>query len=239
VYFWPGVDRFLMYNGVVSEVPNPINQDFFFDNLNWQFRQKVWATTVRRWGEIWWFFPKGDSTECNHAIIYNVREKAWYDTPIARSAGHAPRVLHFPIWADSASNDDSGAGKFRLYMHETGLDAVSGDTKSAIRSYFETGAVSYATLPGEAETPNVNTRITKVEPDFKMAGRMKVSITGGENPQGAADEPVEAFFKPDTKDTDIVVQRRVMRLRFESNESDGDYHMGRPLLHLEPGDPHN
>jgi hypothetical protein len=37
-------------------------------------RQKVWATKVPRFGEIWWFYPKGDSEECNDAIIYNIRE---------------------------------------------------------------------------------------------------------------------------------------------------------------------
>ena len=35
IYFWAGVDRFLMYNGVVQEMPNNMNQNYFFDNLNY------------------------------------------------------------------------------------------------------------------------------------------------------------------------------------------------------------
>jgi hypothetical protein len=27
IYYWCGVDRFLMYNGVVQEIPNPMNQN--------------------------------------------------------------------------------------------------------------------------------------------------------------------------------------------------------------------
>ena len=80
IYYWIGVDRFLMYNGVVKEVPNPMNQNYFFDNLNYAQREKVYATKVPRFGEIWWFFPSGDSTECNDAIIYNIRENTWYDS---------------------------------------------------------------------------------------------------------------------------------------------------------------
>jgi len=75
IFYWAGVDRFLMYNGVVQEVPNTQNMNWFFDNLNYNQRQKVWCTKVPRWGEIWWFYPRGDATECNDAIVYNVREK--------------------------------------------------------------------------------------------------------------------------------------------------------------------
>lgn len=104
VYYWCGVDRFLLYNGVVKEIPNTMNQNYFFDNLNYDQRQKVWATKVPRYGEIWWFYPRGDATECTDAIIYNVRENTWYDAGEARgaqrSAGYFSQVFAFPVAAD-------------------------------------------------------------------------------------------------------------------------------------------
>jgi hypothetical protein len=104
VYYWCGVDRFLLYNGVVKEIPNQMNQNYFFDNLNYNQRQKVWATKVPRFGEIWWFYPRGSSTECNDAIIYNIRENTWYDAGLAlgarRSAGYFSQVFAYPIAAD-------------------------------------------------------------------------------------------------------------------------------------------
>ena len=104
VYYWCGVDRFLLYNGVVKEIPNTMNQNYFFDNLNYDQRQKVWATKVPRFGEIWWFYPRGDATECTDAIIYNVREQTWYDAGEAsgaqRSAGYFSQVFAFPVAAD-------------------------------------------------------------------------------------------------------------------------------------------
>ena len=101
IFYWIGADRFLMYNGVVKEVPNPMNQNYFFDNLNYAQRQKVYATKVTRFGEIWWFYPTNGSEECNDAIIYNVRENCWYDTNQAlgarRTAGYFTQVFPFPV----------------------------------------------------------------------------------------------------------------------------------------------
>ena len=101
IYYWIGVDRFLLYNGVVKELKNNFNQNYFFDNLNYAQSQKVYAQKVPRFGEIWWFFPSGDSEECNDCIIYNTREDCWYDAGSAdgarRSAGYFSQVFRFPI----------------------------------------------------------------------------------------------------------------------------------------------
>jgi hypothetical protein len=106
IFFWCGVDRFLMYNGVVKEVPNPLNQNWFFDNLNYSQRQKVFGFKVPRWGEIWWCFPYGDATECSHAVIFNVREQTWYDTILpnaGRCNGQYAKVYRYPIMSGNES----------------------------------------------------------------------------------------------------------------------------------------
>ena len=112
IFYWCGVDRFMLYNGVVKEIPNDINQNYFFDNLNYSQRQKVYATKVPRYGEIWWFYPANGSNECNNAIIYNVREGTWYDAGFAdganRSAGYFSQVFHYPVNADWRLNGTGG-----------------------------------------------------------------------------------------------------------------------------------
>jgi hypothetical protein len=100
VFYWIGTDRFLMFNGVVREIDNSLNMNFFFDNLNFAQRQKVFAMKVPRFGEIWWCFPFGTSEEPNHAIVYNVRENTWYDTALpndGRGAGLFPAVFRKPL----------------------------------------------------------------------------------------------------------------------------------------------
>ena len=102
VYFWMGVDRFYMYNGSVQVLPNDKNLNWVYDNLNFSQRQKVWATKVPRFNEIWFFYPRGIATECTDAIIYNVKDKIWYDAGSAdgaqRSCGCTTEVFPTPIW---------------------------------------------------------------------------------------------------------------------------------------------
>ena len=108
IFYWIGSDRFLSFNGVVREVPNQLNLNFFFDNLNYAQRQKVFAYKVPRFGEIWWCFPKDDSLEPNHAVIFNVRENTWYDTPLpngGRGAGLFPAVFPKPLLSGVTPQD--------------------------------------------------------------------------------------------------------------------------------------
>jgi hypothetical protein len=118
IYYWCGVDRFLLYNGVVKEIPNTMNQNYFFDNLNYAQREKVWVSKVPRFGEIWWFYPRGNETECTDAIIYNIRENTWYDAGEAlgarRSAGYFSQVFTRPTWASWETNAVGGVNAITL-----------------------------------------------------------------------------------------------------------------------------
>lgn len=118
VYYWCGVDRFLLYNGQVMEIPNNFNQNYFFDNLNYAQRQKVYVSKVPRYGEVWWFYPRGDSEECNDAIVYNIREKVWYDAGEAlgarRTAGYFSQVFHYPINAGTEINASGGINTYAI-----------------------------------------------------------------------------------------------------------------------------
>jgi hypothetical protein len=103
-YFWMGVDRFYLYNGGVKVLPNDKNVNYLFDNINYSQRQKVWATKIPRYNEIWFFYPRGTSEECNDAIIYNTKDQIWYDAGQAvgsqRSCGYTTEIFPEPIWAD-------------------------------------------------------------------------------------------------------------------------------------------
>ena len=133
VYFWIGIDRFLTYNGTVREVPNTVNQQWFFDNLNFAQRQKVKVMKVPKFGEIWWFFPSGDSEECDKVIIYNVRLDTWYDSNLTRACGYYSQVFKYPVMSDSTAGilttglvlSGANSGKF------TTGDTATGGTSHA------------------------------------------------------------------------------------------------------------
>lgn len=240
IIYWIAVDRFLMYNGVVQEVPNNTNLNYFFDNVNFAHRNKVWGTKVPRWGEIWWFYPHGDSTECNNAIIFNVRTNTWYDAGFAeganRSAGVFSEVFKYPIWAENQENLE---GTYTIWQHETGIDRILLNSVSAVESMVETNSIGWVGGgPGQRAIQGVNRwiRIERFEPDFVQSGNMQLVITG----KGYADDvddPSQPFtFTPETLKIDLKLQRREMRLKFISNEAGGNYYMGNCLISVDLGD---
>jgi len=240
IYYWAGVDRFLSYNGVVQEVPNQTNLNWFYDNLNYYERQKIWCTKIPRWGEIWWFYPRGNATECTDAIVYNVREQVWYDAGQAlgarRSAGLFSEVFRYPIWAGWEANS---AGGYTIWQHERGKDSIYLTTVDAVQSTIETNNLGWVTGgPGNRQLAGDNRwiRLERVEPDFKQVGSMNLYVTG----KGYADDndvtSSPYSFDPTTLKIDMREQRREMRLRFESNTFNGDYEMGNILLSADMGD---
>ena len=237
IYYWCGVDRFLVFNGVVRELPNNMNINFFYDNLNQTQRQKVFAVKVPRWGEIWWCFPMGSSTECNHAIIYNVRENTWYDTPLpntGRSAASFNPAFAAPLMTGVVT---SGSG-YKVWRHEYGLNEVDGTTVNPIASFFETCDLSLAVM----NNANRKMKVNYIEPDFVQVGDMTVQITGRANARAPevysniVDFPANPGSDPAQQIVPMKEQRRELRVKFTSNALGGDYQMGQILMHIEPGD---
>lgn len=304
IYYWPGVDRFFVYTGVVQELPNDMNLNFFYDNVNPTHRNKTFGMKVSRYGEIWWFFPKGDATEPNHAVIYNVREKTWYDTPLERSSGAGAQIFTLPLMAggdaratsylpitgtvgafaseQSISGSLSGAtgivkrvftaglnvevlsGSFingdvvttssgsatvnatpydeelnSVWVHETGVDRVYKQEVTAIESRFETTQFQWMSGGPVGDSPsgaNVQMRLLRIEPDFVLSGSLLMYVNGA--PFAQAEKTLsEAFIiDADTEFVDVSEQRRELSVIFVSNETGGDYQMGRNFITAEPGD---
>ena len=238
IYYWAGVDRFFMFNGVVREIPNSFNVNFFFDNLNFSQRQKVFAYKVPRFGEIWWCFPKGNATECTHAVVYNWRENFWFDTPLpelGRTDGIFAKVYNRPFM----SSVQAVSSTYTLWQHETGTDAINGSSVQPIRSYFETGNISLLTMD---DPVSMSLRVERVEPDFVQAGDLSLTVVGESNVKSSTIDSVTKSFPAGVQSSDEQTVtfkdgvRRIMRFRFESNTAGGNYEMGECLGHLEPND---
>lgn len=181
IYYWIGVDRFLMYNGVVKEVPNPFNQNYFFDNLNYAQRQKVYASKVPRFGEIWWYYPRGNATECNDAIIYNIRENCWYDAGQAegarRSAGYFSQVFHYPVNADPEPNAVGAISYANIVVPGTGYTNGSYDNVDLL-SGLGSGATADIVVSGGAVT---SVTLVNRGTDYIVGDLLTASLPGGSN----------------------------------------------------------
>lgn len=241
VILWPGIDRFLMYNGVVREVENNLSLDFFYQNYNKNFPEKIWGFKVPRYGEIWWCFPFGNSTECNWAVIYNVRENTWYDTPLpekGRSTGLSPKsTFPYPMMFGSDLNSQD---RYNLWMHEFGVDKIIGSQPLAIKSFFETGDISYmADGPFNQGWSGKNSwvRVIRIEPDFVQSGNLDITLLGNQFAM-SPDLPSKTYTYDGTTSfkIDSRKQYRQLRIKVESNVSGGNFYMGNPVLQLATGD---
>ena len=179
IYYWCGVDRFLLYNGVVKEIPNTMNQNYFFDNLNYAQREKVWVSKVPRFGEIWWFYPRGSATECTDAIVYNVRENTWYDAGQAlgaqRSAGYFSQVFPYPISADW--NINASGGILTATITNAGAGYTNGTyNNTPLTGGAGTGATANITVAGGIVTTVV---INGHGVNYAVGNTLSASIAGG------------------------------------------------------------
>lgn len=240
VFYWIGTDRFLSFNGVVREVPNTLNSNYFFDGLNLEARQKVFAFKVPRFGEIWWCYPRDDATECTHAIIYNIRENTWYDCELpngGRSAATSPSVYRYPLMTgnipdqldigtrvteasdkriteagDTRITEESGDDFYKLWVHENGTDEIDGLNVQPVMSYFETADIS---LPVQQQI-NKAMQVLLIEPDFVQVGDMTLEVHGRANARSPEVESGPHTF-PALQDI-VTPQEQVIYLKEQRRE---------------------
>jgi hypothetical protein len=240
LYFWVGIDRFLVFNGTVTEVPNPTNLDWFFNNLTPNYEDRVFAFKVPRYGEIWWCAPMFGNTEPSHAVIYNIRENCWYDTELpngGRGAAFYAQGFHYPVMGGTLDPVDD---KYSLWMHEFEFDEVRGDTVTPIRSYFETGVFGG---PRNDPPDDQGLSFHQLEPDIDQTGDMEVYLLGQANARAPVVQgpTVPLLAIPGVPQEQFVsftptMPLRLARLHVESNTLGGNYIGGRSIAHAQPGD---
>lgn len=253
LFFWAGTDRFMYYNGTINYLPNTQSTNFFFDNLNYEFREKVWATVVPHYNEIWFFFPMGDSTECNAAVIFNKAESAWYDTalPTNRTCGYFDYSLNYPVWLSGVYDvtEEFPSIKVNIWVHERGYDAVTYTNAytavtTAIPWAIETGNIAWCAIDAAGRWSGVErlVNIYRFEPDFIQSGNIYLTAKGKSYANAAVQSSDTFTIMPAigaalaTQKVDIHFQQREMTLRFEGNDIGSYVEFGNCLIHIDFGD---
>jgi hypothetical protein len=110
--FWMGTGGFFKYNGSsVQEMPCEV-LDYVFTSLNAAQRSKVCAIHNSQFGEVWWFYPSGNSMENDRYVVYDYKEGHWNIGTLSRTSGVDLGAFRSPLWFDASGN---------LYNHEFGL----------------------------------------------------------------------------------------------------------------------
>jgi hypothetical protein len=155
VTYWMGQDKFYAYDGRVNTMVCDLRQ-YIFDGddpgFNVNQSQQVFATTVEKFNEIWWFYCSAltdpavnlvlDSNitpMIDRYVVYNYIEKLWYYGTMARSAWtDAGIISHYPISAKvpAAANPSAPGGGSLLLYQEIGNDSNTGGGITPITAYI-------------------------------------------------------------------------------------------------------
>jgi hypothetical protein len=244
-FYWAGTDRFLMYNGVIQEIPNSMNLNWFYDNINIANAGKSFAFKIPRWGEIWWCYPRGANTECSHAVIYNYREKYWYDTPLPtflRSAGLHGDNLVGNIMCDTTGYQSqiTGGNKtyYNMWQHENGVDSVNGTSLNAVQSFYTTAPITGLTIQQPVDTAMA---MEMLQPDFIQTGDMQVTVLKQNNARApvVTGSQVTIQATPASPLNQIVPLKdtaKILRVNIQSNTIGGSFQAGASVIDVNSDD---
>lgn len=208
--YWMGARSFWAYNNWVEPLPSDV-ADLVFGDINRSQIQKVTAWHNSDFGEIWWFYPSGASTEIDRYVAYSYREGHWtIGAGLARTAGTEKGPLAFPLTVDIAG---------QVFENEVGLNY------DGARPFAETGPF----LLGEGDAVMA---VTAIIPDEKTSGQVTMTARLRFQPMGA--ETTKGPFTLDDR-VDTRFTGRIVRLRITGAETATDWRWGKPRLEAVAG----
>ena len=237
VTYWMGEEKFYVYDGRVQTLPCSLRQ-YVFSDFNLNQADQVFASTVERFNEIWWFYPSAGSTVCDKYVVYNYLEKIWYYGTMDRSA-----------WVDASVVSDYPIAAYnnQLLYQEVGVDDGSNGVSLPIEAYITTSEF-------DIEDGHNFGFVWRVLPDITFRGStaaspqalltllpLQNSGSGYNNPQSVAGSssgmitrsatvPVEQF----TGQVNIRVRGRQMSMKVESTELGVAWQLGAPRIDIKP-----
>jgi len=159
---WMGTHGFHRYaGGAVQDLPSEVS-DYVFTSINRDQLTKVNAVVNSKWREIWWFYPSGESTECDRYVAYDYAENIWMTGSIDRTSGVDAATFRQPMWIDADGI---------LYEHEIGNQYGSETV------FAESGPIMIGTGDNVMQA-------TKLIPDEKSQGEVTATFKTRFYPNG-------------------------------------------------------
>lgn len=225
--YWMGATEFMVYTGAVQNL-NCTLKEYVFDDINLAQTEKVFAAANTSYGEVWWFYPSGNSLNIDKYVVYNYEQNIWYHGTLNRSAWVDAGLSDYPI----ATGNDG-----RVYFHEFGLDADG----EAISSYIESSPLDI----GEGDKFSF---VDKILPDVSFrnsdsAGSHSVNFNlkgynynGGNTLPGQDNTHVVSTSGANITEydgkKDIRVRGRSIALTVSSNNVGTTWRLGSPRINI-------
>ena len=225
--YWMGKTEFYSYSGAVQLLPCTV-RDYVFNDFNVYQSEKVFATTITAFSEVWWFYPSESSDEVDRYVVYNYQQNIWYYGNMSRTAGIDRGMLNNPMFAATDNY---------LYFHEDGFDDGSVVPAVGINAYIESAQMSIQNGDNFSFISRVipditfrNSTATTPTVDFTIKAR---NFPGGQYLQSndlavskTASAPVEQF----TEQLYMRVRGRSFAFRIDSTETGVAWRLGIPRV---------
>jgi hypothetical protein len=190
--FWMGAEAFYVFDGSVAKVLPCEVWDGVFTDINSNQISKTFAVHNSEHGEVWWFYPSGDSLENNRYVVYDYIQGHWNTGSLARTCGVDRGVFQNPIWM--------GVDE-KTYNHEQ-----HGASHGTETPYAETGPI---TLGAGDSVMKVNQLIS----DEDTNGNVEVTFKTRFHPNDT--ERTYGPYAVTTQPTSVRFTGRQIRMRVE------------------------
>lgn len=214
IVYWMGIDNFYMYDGIVRVLDSTLEEAIFdqdgSNRLDFEQKEKTFCATNNEFSEILWLFQSEGATEVDRYVIYNFKDRVWYDGTLDRTVW-----LDRSIYPKPYSISSSGL----LYAHEQGKD----DDGEVLAAFIESGDIDL----GEGEEIMF---VDRFVPDFNLIPNrnanlyLKYKMYPSES--GVTKGPY--VFNNDTKQISLRVRGRHVSVKYEVNALGSDFEVGAP-----------
>ena len=204
-YFWsPGVEP--------SLVDCPIRNEFRGNIAQAQY-DKIAATSVGQYGEVWFFYPDArDGTECSRYVALSTQGGQWFRGEMARSACVDGGPTEYPIFVTPEGT---------AYWHENGNSADGG-----VLDWHLTTADQYVEEGGRSVF------VRSIYPDFEdQQGPISMALTLRSAPQSSVTYSKGPFtLLASQRKRDFRANARVMNARFSGSSAPAFARFGKPAF---------
>ena len=216
--FWLAPDyqfRSWSIGGVVTPVIPPIAKDFR-DNIDRNQVDKVAASALSQFGEVWWHYPDsrdttGDAGENSRYIAVSLLDGAWFRGQLARTATVNAGVVQYPVKATYGG---------MVYYHESGND-LDGDALTWSLTSSDIGI-------GDAENW---AECRGIWPDFEdQQGTISLTVYTKSYPQATARTKGPYSLTDGASKKDFLLSGRLASFKLSGSSAPAFMRIGKPSL---------
>ena len=237
VYFM-GIGKFHFYNGVVQDLVCDI-EEYVFDQVNFEEREKIVAGFNSLYGEVFWLIPTGTSTEPDFYVIYNIVDRTW----AYGSFGDVERTGWLDVMFEQYPLATACDGY--IYLHDKGTTDGSQTPAAMLDSWVEAAPIEIGSgddfmhcsriIPdvdfdgSTGDTPEVQITIEMVDAPGK-APRDTAKSTNTRTIQRTASVPVQVH----TSEKKLRLRGRSMKYKIATAATGTLWRQGTHRLYAQP-----